>query len=359
MKITNINQILPAIHGKPEFIVIDKGWYKVIDYVYQQPTTFDTPEAMECRGIKFCKDGLILARPFRKFFNVGEAGTSIDLRKPHVIYEKLDGSMIHAVRHPDTKTTYLMTRKGHTDVAKKAERVAMGQRGVISLCHSTLSEGWTPIFEYTGPENRILLRYESRTLTLLALRHTVSGKMASYELLKGWAGEFGVPMPETIKSPTDDPSKFVAQVRAMTNIEGFVVYADQHMAKIKTEEYVIQHRALDDLSSKKKVVALCCQGFADDVLPILDPADKVELAAFNYELQNEISKLAMTVNALVGEGQKMLRKDFAINFVSKVTPKWLQGCVFGALDGKNAHQLVLQAVERGGYNDIGVKWRGE
>jgi RNA ligase len=62
-KITSIHPILKAIEGKEEFIVIDKSDYKVVDYVFQTPTTFDDPLLMECRGIKFCKDDMILARP--------------------------------------------------------------------------------------------------------------------------------------------------------------------------------------------------------------------------------------------------------------------------------------------------------
>ena len=361
MKIMNIDQLLPAIQDKPEFVVLDKGWFQVIDYVFQQPTTFDTPEAMECRGIKFCKQGLILARPFRKFFNYGEAGTHMNLRKPHTIYEKLDGSMVHAARNPDTGLIYFMTRKGCTDVAKKAERVAMSQPGIVELCHTALRVfDMTPIFEYTGPENRILLRYEDSTLTLLALRHIINGDMLPADGLRSFAKQFRVPIPETVVSSTEDPDTFAAQVRAMQGNEGYVVYFDDgHMVKIKTEDYVIKHRALDDMSSKNKIVILCCQGFMDDVIPILDQADKDELINFNGELQREVTTLAVTVNELAALARKITRKSFALEYVPSLKPKWLGGCVFGVLDGKDARALVLKAVERGGYVDIGVTWRGE
>ena len=69
MRIRNISELLPFVDQKPEFVVLDRGDYQVIDYVYQDQHTFDIPELMECRGIKFDKYGLILARPFRKFFN--------------------------------------------------------------------------------------------------------------------------------------------------------------------------------------------------------------------------------------------------------------------------------------------------
>ena len=113
MWIKDLNQILPKIQGKDEFVVIDKDDYIVIDYVFQGPFTFDSPEALECRGIKFNKDGSILARPFQKFFNHGERGHELDSTRPHTVLEKLDGSMIHSAMLNDQ--IVLMTRKGITD----------------------------------------------------------------------------------------------------------------------------------------------------------------------------------------------------------------------------------------------------
>ena len=63
--------------------------------MYQDQHTFDIPELMECRGIKFCPEGLILARPFRKFFNYGERGADLPAHRPHYITHKMDGSMVH------------------------------------------------------------------------------------------------------------------------------------------------------------------------------------------------------------------------------------------------------------------------
>ena len=50
---------------------------------------------MACRGMVVDAEGNILARPFQKFKNYQEheAG-EIDLTKPYVVYEKMDGSLI-------------------------------------------------------------------------------------------------------------------------------------------------------------------------------------------------------------------------------------------------------------------------
>lgn len=366
MEITNIRQLLPLVEKKPEFVVIDKGEYTVIDYVYQDNDTFEHPELMECRGIKFDRQGLILARPFRKFFNFGERGSGLPVHRPHYVTHKLDGSMIHPVRLD--RRVFLMTRKGHTDVAMKAERYVLSAPAEINYhaCFQAfLEEGYTPIFEYIGPDNRIVLPYKESSLQLLAARHTVSGEIMPRKKLISMAARYFVPVvPLLHDGMIQDAEGFVKKTRELKDAEGFVIYFDDgYMVKVKAEDYVLKHRALDDLGSKKKVAALCCQGFMDDVLPILDDHDKDELIEFNDALQQEINLMARIAiewaHTIQSGDNGMDRKGFAVEVMPNLKPRWLSGVVFGILDGKDARMLVLKAVEKGGYEDLGIKWRGE
>ncbi len=137
-------------------------------------------------------------------------------------------------------------------------------------------------------------------------------------------------------------------------------FDDGYMVKFKAEEYVLKHRALDDLGSKKKVVALCVQGFHDDVLPMLDEKDAAELVEFNDKVQKQITVSVDAANSMarVIKDDLMSRKDYALNIAPKVTPKWLAGVVFGVVDGKDARLLVRRAFEKN-FNDIETKWRGQ
>ena len=102
MQIDHIDQLLPLIDGRKEFFVAERGRYKIIDYQILRPETFDHPGLLECRGIKFDADGNLLARPFQKFFNLGERPEGmpqdLDWSRPHRVLEKLDGTMIHPAR---------------------------------------------------------------------------------------------------------------------------------------------------------------------------------------------------------------------------------------------------------------------
>jgi len=364
MKITHISQLLPLVETMPEFVVIDKGDYQVIDYVYQDQHTFDNPDLMECRGIKFDADGFILARPFRKFFNYGERGADMPAHRPHVITEKLDGSMIHPVLLTHRKFFYLHTRKGLTDVSRKAERFVLSANvDYRQFCKMCLLSGWTPIFEYTSPNNRIVLRYEEDDMRLLAMRNTMTGEHRTQADMRAIAEAYQIPVARTYQwDLTGDLAGFVKHTRELQDAEGFVVYFDDgYMVKIKAEDYVLKHRALDDLGSKKKVVALCTQGFMDDVLPILSEADASELIAFHDELQHEIAKLTKVAEGhawCVTRGE-ISRKDWALHYAPMIKPQWLAGVCFGVMDGKDARMMMLKAVERGGYEDMPVQWRGQ
>lgn len=368
MEIHNIRQLLPFVEQKPEFVVLQKDGYQVIDYVYQDQGTFDIPELMECRGIKFCPEGLILARPFRKFFNYGERGADLPSHRPHVITEKLDGSMVHPVLLG--RRMFFMTRKGHTDVAMKAERHVLSAPGYgyQDFCHEAVDRGFTPIFEYTSPNNRIVLRYEEDTLTLLAMRHMVSGDFIGRETLEAWGRRFSVPVVRRMDfSLKGDVQQFIKTTRELVDAEGYVIYFDDgYMVKIKAEDYVLKHRALDDLGSKKKVVALCAQGFMDDVLPILSEADADELMAFNHDLQQEIAGYMDAVSVYVSVYRKMeqsdkttARKRFAVDY-AYLTEKHnhLRSAAFASIDGKDPRLVIVNHLIRN-PDTVVTKWRGE
>jgi RNA ligase len=125
--IESINDVLPHIAGRPEFIVAKKDGYQVVNYVMSNSETFNgaTPEQSailrECRGLVFGEDGKVLSRRYHKFFNHGERGDQEpDFCKPHVILEKLDGSMISPIWINGEGFRWT-TKMGITDVAMQAE----------------------------------------------------------------------------------------------------------------------------------------------------------------------------------------------------------------------------------------------
>ena len=192
-EIRTINDVLPHIEGREEFIVAEREFGTVINYAVAMTDTFDIYPAgyggrlstydpggamrRECRGLIFDTEGKIMSRPFHKFFNVNEREetqtSDIDMSQPHVIMEKMDGSMIRPILV--NGQLRLATKMGVTDVAMQAEAFMAKNTKYKDFCVWCVSKGLTPIFEWTSPFNQIVLPYEEDMLTLLAVRENVTG----------------------------------------------------------------------------------------------------------------------------------------------------------------------------------------
>ncbi|MCS7317287.1 MAG: T4 RnlA family RNA ligase [Candidatus Dojkabacteria bacterium] len=196
--IRNINDLLPNIEVK-NFIVKKTEHYIVVCYYLNSeeifPNRFQFPEkysyAIECRGIKFCsKTGKILARPFHKFFNLNERPDSSyeeilklhSMSKKITITEKLDGSMIHPMKLSNGEILWC-TKMGTNIISAMAENYVKScndkYEKFIKWCFDQGEMGWTPIFEYVSPKNKIVIEYEEN-LVLLAIRDNVTGTYIEY-----------------------------------------------------------------------------------------------------------------------------------------------------------------------------------
>lgn len=319
--ITHIDDVLPAIEGRQDFVVARRDGYTAVDYVFAGTDTFDCPIRRECRGIKFDADGRLIARPFEKFFNVGEKPHTqpdlLDWSQPHTIMEKLDGSMIHpAIVNNEV---VFMTRMGRTDVARKAERHLT--RALAARLYWHLSVGMTPIFEFTAPDNRIVVDYAESRLTLLAIRGTVGGAYIDRATLEHDAAEFGVPLVPLHTPPTG--AAFLDHARQVRGMEGFVVrFADGLTVKAKGEDYVLKHRARDSILQEKNVLALVLKGEIDDVLPMLDPADRWRVEDYRDAVVSNTAALAAEVRSIVDAGAALDQKTFATRHMRYLSPSF-------------------------------------
>lgn len=340
MKIEHLGDVLPHLAGHPEFIVAEREFGTVIDYNYAMADSFDDPVRLECRGIKFAKDGSILARPMHKFFNVGERVDTqphlLDFTQPHIITEKLDGSMIHpAIVEGEL---VLMTRMGRTDVALKAERLLTDDLE-LSMRH-VLSEGITPSFEFTAPNNRIIIRYEQPELTLLSARHTVNGEYVTD--LERLAISLSVPLVRHVTSDWKTSQEFVEYVRATEGIEGFVVrFANGLWVKAKGDDYVLKHKAKDSILQEKNVLAMVLGGQLDDVLPLLEAADRASVETYRDAVVNGVAVTADQVRQLVDAGASFDQKAFAVEHLKDVASH-MKPLAFQVRQGKDAMEAVKQ-----------------
>lgn len=327
--IEHIDQLLPALEGREEFVVAKKDGYTVIDYRYVLADSFDHPLRRECRGVKFNEDGVIIARPLHKFFNWGEKPETglqqVDFSKSHVVMEKMDGSMIHPAWVRDELV--FMTRMGRTDVALEAERLFLdGNDYLRAALIESIESGFTPIFEYIGPDNRIVEAYDKPELVLLQARDIANGDYIGLEGLQVLAIEYGVRVAPVYPAFTQHDD--VLAIHGRSEGEGVVlVFDDGLFVKIKTDEYRRLHRIKDDVSREHDLARLIIDGQIDDALPLFDDKTRAQVEAFAEDLMKGVLKAQARLRRLVEEGAQVDQKTFAtVNL--KDQPAGMRSCAF-------------------------------
>ena len=335
--IRHLDDVLPHIREGTGIRAQRREGYTVIDYGFMDRETFVSPVDHECRGLKFDADGALMARPFHKFFNLGERQRveEVDWSAPHRILAKLDGSMVHPAMLRGELV--LMTRGGISSQARAA--MAAATPAACALMRAALADGITPIFEFTSPANRIVLAYDAPALTLLAARETVSGRYLGHGALVALAQSHGVPLVESFGSVADAKA-FARDTRAAEGIEGYVVaFEDGHRLKLKAESYVLRHKALDGLAHEKNLLAWIAGGALDDVLPLLAPDPRAAVEAYVAAAMDGVRRRATEVGDFVAAHAALPRKDFAR--AAQALPKPLRAAAFGRLDGRDVQAQLL------------------
>ena len=165
-EINHIDDVIPHIEDWQEFKVMEKDWYTVINYMVAFDETFSLVRERshhnmkirrECRGLIFdTATGKLISRPYHKFFNVGEreetAINKVNLYEPHVVLEKLDGSMIRPI--PTKEGFRLATKAGVTDVAMNAEVFIADKTNYREFILELIDDRKTPIFEWFSRKNQ-------------------------------------------------------------------------------------------------------------------------------------------------------------------------------------------------------------
>lgn len=340
-EIHTISDVLPHISGRKEFAVNEKDGYNVICYNVQTADTFSLDPndirgsliRRECRGILFeSKTGKIISRPFQKFFNLGEKEETqphkIDLSSPHFIEEKIDGSLIRIFSTEPGSHLRFGTKRGETDISAAAETFARANlsRDFFEWAHTLVESGFTPLFEWTSPDNRIVLCYEEPKLTLLAIRENISGEYLSRdEILQTKPSEIDL-VQRCLESHHSSVHSLAEAIRGLKGEEGIVLTFPEkgfQKIKIKSEEYCQIHSAKELICSDRRVIVSSLKGTLDDALGII-PEEERKIAldtekAFWSELKQKAEVLENLRQEIISEygGDENFFKRVALEWMPK------------------------------------------
>jgi len=117
-----------------------------------------------CRGLITSPDERrVVAFSFPKFFNYGEINAEFP-NEPYKIYDKLDGSLIIAYWYSN-KWNFATKGSFNSIQAIEAEGLALSNKNYFE----NMTPGYTYLFEYVGPRNKIVVKYPENKLILLGI----------------------------------------------------------------------------------------------------------------------------------------------------------------------------------------------
>jgi RNA ligase len=202
---------------------------------------------LACRGLILDEDYNIVARPWEKFFNLGQVNLPIQFDTPVEVMDKADGSL--GIMYPDPKgNNYIATRGSFTsEQAAKATAMLWDKYPRIAHNDADWNDIYTFLFEIVYPENRIVLDYGGmEDLILLGAVDNQNGYYYSPQFAKSvleWTG----PVVETYDYNTI--SDALGQM-GRKNKEGYVIRSHNFMVKVKEPDYIDLHRLVTNASPK-------------------------------------------------------------------------------------------------------------
>jgi hypothetical protein len=197
-----------------------------------------------CRGLVTDDKGNIVARPFKKFFNIeeGKHAPTSDFE----VYEKMDGSLGIFFYY---EGGWVMSTRG----SFTSDQAVKGYEMMFNYDFDKLHKDYTYLFEIIFKENRIVVNYGFEDVVLLGMINTKTGyevnlyKEDTDVRLKNLISNVGL---KVVKKY--DGIKDYTTLKSMVgnNEEGFVVrFSNGDRMKIKGEEYLRLHKIMTQVST--------------------------------------------------------------------------------------------------------------
>jgi len=299
---------------------------------YSQATQYEgkwDEITLACRGLVTDNNGVVVARPFKKFFNMEEGNYTPT--EDFEVYEKLDGSL--GILFYYNNRWIFATRGSFT-----SDQAIKGGGLLNKYDLDLLSPGYTYLFEIIYQENRIVCEYDYEDVVMLGCIETTDGGEVDIHD-EYYSTNFNV-----VKKY--DGVKDYSMLKSMieNNREGYVIrFSNGDRMKIKGEEYIRLHQIMTEISTKS---VWECLSQGDDIYKILeDVPDEffAKIDEYVEELQSNYILLEAEAQALFATIS--VHTDTRAEFAKYAKASTLAPILFKMLDNRHYSETIWRMIK--------------
>jgi RNA ligase len=289
---------------------------------------------LSCRGLVTDNLGNIVARPFKKFFNLEEGKHTPT--QDFEVFEKMDGSMGIIFKY--SGETIFATRGSFISEQSKW----MSEFATTYNYQDIIVDGFTYLFEIIYENNRIVVDYGNQErLVLLGIINTETGEELPYNDIysDGWdivQRYDGIKDYSNLKNLVED------------NHEGFVIrFSNGDRMKIKGEEYIRLHRIMTNLSTTSIWDVLSNGGNMENLLINVPDEFYNKIKEYEDELKFMFNSLSNDYMIHFRDIQNLMEKvgGDRKNFAHAAKQYQYPSLLFGLLDGKDVSPIIWKIIK--------------
>jgi len=323
-------------------------FHNLIIWNYSEKVQYDNlwhthPLLLQTRGLVTDEFGTIVARPFKKFFNMeeGKHTATTDFE----VLEKVDGSLGVVFNY---KGEWMISTRG----SFTSDQAIKGKEMLDGLKMDKVPHNLTYLFEIIYPENRIVVCYgDVEKLVLLGAIEVASGVEVSRHTLEYFASEIGSDI-----SKSYDGIKDYTKLKAIigNNEEGFVIrFSNGDRMKIKGEEYLRLHKIMTNVSTTAVWEVLSNGGNFEDLIKDVPDEFYQKIKDFEKSLKYNFFQISeycgkyhdgFRYGKFGDKDPEPTRKEYA-EFVMKNVKPTLRPIMFSMWDKKPYEQIIWKLIK--------------
>ena len=301
---------------------------------------------LQTRGLVTDNEGNVVAKPFKKFFNLeeGKHTPTSDFE----VYAKLDGSL--GILFYYNNQWVMATRGSFT-----SDQAIKGFEMLQKYDYESLDKKFTYLFEIIFENNRIVVQYPFEDVVLLGMINTETG----YEVNIHEGNEdirhqnmiknIGLKVVEKFNGISDYS---VLKDMVKDDEEGFIVrFSNGNRMKIKGEEYLRLHKIMTNVSTTSVWEVLSNNGNFENLLKDVPDEFYKKIKSYEKDLRYSHFSISEYCGKLhdgfrygkFGDKEEPTRKEYA-EFVIKNIKPGLRPVMFSIWDRKDYGSIIWKLI---------------